>query len=192
MRVLIYDNNPDDLEYFCGLLKQLPLDILIDKISDYKDGIYLYEKYIYNILFIDFKDDIGKKLLSDILKINSEQRIITINDLADCSKDLGCIYCQTNYDKCKIIKPINMEDIQNIFLNKNVCNPSLCNNDLFFNLTIIDKEYSTYNLNLNELRFYKNKNLHSQNTSDTVNLTSKLTSLNIDFIMENDYIQIIR
>ena len=103
MRILIYDNNSEDTKYLYELIQQLPLDILVDKVSDYTDEVYLYSKHTYDIVFIDFQDDIGKKLLSYILKKNSQQKIITIGSTAECSENLGCGHCQTNYTKCKLI-----------------------------------------------------------------------------------------
>ncbi len=190
MRILIYDNNIEDIVYLHGLIQQLPLDILIDKASDYLDEIALYNNHKYDIIFIDVIDDIGKKLLSYILNKNPKQKIISMTDTSDCIHTISCDLCLAKYNKSKFIKPINIDDILNIFLNNNTCSLSFCDNKILLELSLLNKNINSYTLNMDNLRFNKKRNYNMSNVKDTVELVEKLTSLNIDFKIEKNYIQI--
>ncbi|XPV54489.1 MAG: hypothetical protein ACNI3H_05920 [Halarcobacter ebronensis] len=62
MRILIYDNNRQDLEKFCNMINLYPIEIIVDKASDYKDILYFFDNHYYDKIFIDYNDDIGKNL----------------------------------------------------------------------------------------------------------------------------------
>ena len=59
MKILIYDNNPDDLSKLCTMIETLPINFLRDKVSEYDDCIEFYDKYSYDMVFIDFADEIA-------------------------------------------------------------------------------------------------------------------------------------
>ncbi len=190
MRILIYDNNIEDIVYLHGLIQQLPLDIFIDKASDYLDEIALYSKHTYDIVFIDVIDDIGKKLLSYILSNNPKQKIISMTDASDCIHTTSCDLCLTDYNKSRFIKPINIQDIFNIFLENNKCNVGFCDNKLLLKLLLLNKRINSYTLNTDTLRFTKKTNYNISNVRDIVELAEQLTSLKINFKVETNYIQI--
>ncbi len=190
MRILIYDNNVEDIDYLHGLIQQLPLDILIDKVSNYVDEIDLYTKYTYDIVFIDVTDDIGKKLISYILNNNPKQKIISMTDTSDCTHTTSCDLCLAQYNKSRFVKPINMDDIFNVFLDNSTCSLCFCDNKLLLKLVFLNKNINSYTLNTDNLRFMQKTNHHISNVKDTVELTEQLKSLKIDFKIETNYIQI--
>lgn len=66
-----------------------------------------YQENPIDIVIINFILEFGKKTLDYIVQINPEQQIITISDLLECSENNGCLYCQSNYNKIRLLKPIN-------------------------------------------------------------------------------------
>lgn len=157
MRILIYDINSKDLEYLCEMIKSLPIESYVDKITDYNHGTDLYDKNKYDIVFIDFIDKDGKSFLEYILKNDSAQRIITISDVFECSEKLGCDFCLDNYNKERILKPINYADIIKIFSNSKYRCDSFSNSLLLMQLKQIEKilkqTYSDYDLDVESLTF---------------------------------------
>lgn len=114
MRILIYDNNINDLNKLASMIKIFPIETIIDKVSDYIDCMQMYDKHNYEKLFIDYTDDIGKKIADEIIKINPKQRIFLINDNCDCMSNKDCITCRQSFNKETIIKPLNQQQLSQI------------------------------------------------------------------------------
>lgn len=139
MRILIYGNNKNGLENFCSMISLYPLEIIIDKASDYNDCIYFYTKHDYEKVFIDFDDDIGKKFLSKILDINPKQKVFILNNKNICVLEKNCEYCKENFHKNIIIKPLSQNQLTKILSKKFSCEyENLSEKE--FNLEKIKKE----------------------------------------------------
>jgi hypothetical protein len=185
MRILIYDNNPDDLSKLCAMIESLPISFLVDKVSDYNDCIEFYDKYTYDMVFIDFADDIGKKILSHILEKNPTQKVVTISDIEVCSEKQGCDFCATTYNKKRVIKPIKEVELFKLFSKNEPCK-LYCNNDLLIKLDLISKDINYLSFDKEQFTFIKNGQNYYKEMSDMVRLTYALTEENINFeIVEN-------
>jgi len=194
MRILIYDNNSKDLEYLCEMLKSLPIESCVDKITDYNHGTDLYHKFEYDIVFIDFIDNIGKSFLEYILKVNSTQRIITISDVFECSEKMGCDFCSDNYNKERILKPINHTDIIKIFSDTQYRCDSFSNSLLLMQLKQIEKiikeTYSDYDLDVESLTFIGKRT--KKYDADFFIIVEKLNTHKIEYsVDENSNIKVI-
>lgn len=122
MRILIYDNNPNDLQKFSEMMHLYPLDFIIDKVSDLDDALYMFEKHNYDKVFIDFNDAIGKKLVSKIIEINPEQKMFLLNDEYECIKSpIDCEDCKKRYNKEMIIKPLMQSQLTRILSKNFIC-----------------------------------------------------------------------
>lgn len=190
MKILIYDNNPADLSKLCTMLESLPMKFFIDKISHYEDCIEFYNKYHYEIVFIDFVDEIGKKILSYILGKNPKQKVVTISDIDECSEKSGCNYCTEKYNKMRVTKPIMENELFKIILKKESC-PLYCNDDLLIKLEVISKSVHSLTFNKEKLLFVKKGQNYHRETTDMIHLTSALTDANIQYSFVSDGVKIL-
>lgn len=186
MRIFIYDNNLQDREYLCEMITALPLNCSVDKIFDYSQGVDFYSKYNYDIVFIDFIDDFGKRLLTYILEHNPKQRIITISGICEYSEKLGCDFCVENYNKSRVMKPINHEDIVQIFNGKEHNCELYASNKMMMELKKIEKtikkEYSDFLFDEQTLTF-SSKNLRHYNP-DFFTIIEKLNESDIEYSVD--------
>lgn len=121
MRILIYDNNKQDLEKFCNMINLYPIEIIVDKASDYNDIIYFISQHIYDKVFIDYNDDIGKKLVTEIVEKNPKQKIFLLSDSYDCPLERNCDLCKDKFKKNIIIKPLSQNQLTKILSRKFTC-----------------------------------------------------------------------
>jgi len=190
MKILIYDNNPADLSKLCTMLESLPMKFFIDKISHYEDCIEFYDKYHYEIVFIDFVDEIGKKILSYILGKNPKQKVVTISDIDECSEKSGCNYCTEKYNKTRVTKPIMENELFKIILKKEPC-LLYCNDDLLIKLEVISKSIHSLTFDKEKLLFVKKGQNYHRETTDMIHLTSALTDANIQYSFVSDGVKIL-
>ncbi len=191
MNILIYDNNPADLSKLCEMLEMLPIDLLVDKVSNFDDGMALYAKNHYEIIFIDFQDDIGEKLLTLILEKNPLQRVVTISDIEKCSEQHGCNYCINTYNKKRLTKPIDTGDLLNVFVKKEPC-ALYCNDSLLLKLEKISKEVKSIRFDKELFSFVKNYDTtQHRTTSDMIHLVYRLNEENINFESTDNGMKII-
>ena len=71
----------------------------------------IYENQDIDIVIINFTLEFGKESLNYILEKNPKQKIITISDALECSEANGGDYCQTHYNKIRLLKPINTSEL---------------------------------------------------------------------------------
>jgi hypothetical protein len=190
MKILIYDNNPADLSKLCAMLESLPMNFLIDKVSHYTDCIELYDKHTYDMVFIDFADEIGKKILSYILEKNPKQKIITISDIYECSEKRGCDFCTTTYNKKRVTKPIQEIELFKILSKKEPCK-LYCKSDFLIKLEIISKGINYLTFDREHFIFLKNGQNHHKEMGDIIRLTYGLTEANINFVIVQNGVKII-
>ncbi|MDA7817415.1 hypothetical protein N9A28_04445 [Sulfurimonas sp.] len=94
-KILIYDNNKKDVDYFCELLNNIHIDFEIDKLSHYDDFMEIYPHHLYDIVFIDFSDKNGKKILSHFQKNNPKQKVALLSDSFECVENMeNCEMCK--------------------------------------------------------------------------------------------------
>lgn len=189
MKILIYDNNPEDLSKLCAMLEALPMKFFIDKLSHYEDCIEFYDKHHYEIVFIDFADDIGKKILSYILEKNPKQKIVTMSDAYECSEQRGCDFCMTRYDKRRITKPIEDNELFKILLRKEPCK-SYCSDELLIKLEIISKGMHYLSFDKEQFTFVKSGQNHHKEMIEIIKLSSALSEANIHFELTDNGIKI--
>lgn len=150
MRILIYDNNLNDLNKLSSIIESFPIETIIDKVSDYKDCIEIYKKHNYDKLFIDYTDDIGKKIAKELTYKNPKQRIYLLNDKYECLHDKDCQVCKENFNQETIIKPINQFQLCKIITRNFKCE-SFNKNEFEFKLEKIKKSI------INEYPYFKFK-----------------------------------
>ncbi len=190
MKILIYDNNQQDMEKFCDLIKAISFDLQIDKLSDYKDFETIYLKENYDVVFIDTNDNNGKELLKFVKNYNPKQKLVILNNQFDCTEEKGCEYCQNKYHKTRLIKPLNVADIAYALKDKS-CKDYCNENDLILKLLVISKSFSNLNFDKENLKFTHKIYQNNIFTSQLINFTHQLSLNNIKFKVYEDHIQIL-
>lgn len=142
MRLLIYDNDINDLNKISQMIKTFPIETIVDKVSDYNDCILMYKQHIYDKLLIDYTDDIGKKIANKIIETNPKQRLYLLNDEFDCTGEKDCEKCKKQHNKETIIKPFSQLQLSKIISKQFKCE-SFKKNEFEFKLEKVKK--SIYN-----------------------------------------------
>ncbi|RXK11724.1 hypothetical protein CP965_13225 [Halarcobacter mediterraneus] len=117
---MIYNNNSAEFEKFCSMIELYPINIIVDKASSYNDIIYLTKQNQYEKIFVDY-DDIGKKIVNQILKKNPKQKIFLMNENFECPMEKDCYTCRKKYQKNIIIKPLCQNQLTKILSRKFTC-----------------------------------------------------------------------
>jgi len=161
MNILVYTNQVDSLEYLQRIVKLMKLDIKIDEVENEMSFFELYEKNIYDILFVEYSEDIWKNILNNIIHTNARQKIILISNTFACSLNNDCVACQKKYNVNILIKPILDIKTSELFMRKFIC-----------------EEYETNELQFKLLQLNKQLNLdHGTISFDIKTLTYKFESL---------------
>ncbi len=188
MNILIYDNNINDLEMFCKLFDYLPFDTQINKLTESEDFKMVYDNEKFDIVFVDLNNECGRELLHFVLHTNPEQRLVTINNSFECFEEHGCDFCKSNYNKLRLVKPLNVVDLTNV-IKGNKCKYEYCNEGLLTKLLVISKSHEHLNFNMEKMQFsYLDKSDFSLNI---IELTQELLINGIKYEVYENYIQII-
>ena len=94
-------------------------------VSDLKDTNLLIsdhtlEQYINNdidLVIADFSNSHNKKLLDEITEHNPQQKVLIISSELDCKNELGCGHCVSNYNRKRLLKPIDVKEMYNFLEN---------------------------------------------------------------------------
>ena len=194
MRILIYDSNKSELKFFCEIIRQLPLKILVDKSTDYNMSINLIEKHTYDKIFVDYSNNFGKKLFEYVINKDSKQNIISMSKDTVSFDNYSCDFCKNNFNKRRLIKPIVYKDIILILANNYECE-NLCDDKLLLQLyqikNLIKNHYVNYNFDIKNLIFVKDINIDFSQTGSIL-ITEKLNYYGIKYsINYNEDIKIL-
>lgn len=157
MRILLYDNDPDELESLYYMLTAISDEFHIDKVLDTNQGQTLYEKYTYEYVFINTDCNNGRLLIELISKDNPKQNLIALSDSITCTDNLKCEFCKEEENKFLLVRPIYSNDLFYILLGK-IKRPNYCdNNHMLMKLKKIDQTFANFDLCIESSTFI-NKN----------------------------------
>jgi DNA-binding NarL/FixJ family response regulator len=189
MKVLIYDNDHNDIEHFHGLLENIPFDMDIKKYTDYSALKNDFKLEKHDLIFIDMDSDNSVVLLKYIKEQSPQQRVVVFNNSLDCVEKKGCEYCKETYNQSRIIKPANYQDI--IYVLKNAhCEYNYCDADILTKLVVLSKPFHTLKLDMNSLQVHHSNSNSNLAISNTIDFTKLLDKNNIKFDVLENYIQI--
>jgi hypothetical protein len=187
MRLLIYDNDINNLNKISQMIETFPIETIIDKVSDYNDCILMYKHHVYDKLLIDYTDDIGKKIANKIIDINPKQRLYLLNDEFNCTSGKDCENCKKLYNKETIVKPFNQFQLSKIISKQFKCE-SYKKNEFEFKLEKVKK--SIYNeFPYFKFAFKENKSMlisSPMSISILVHITELLKNNTIDYQVINN------
>ena len=117
MNVLIFDYNyEENYEDYITPLTDNIKDLKAKICQCYEIALKEYQEKKYDFLIIDFTSKDGKKLLKFVLETNPQQKIITLGYELE-SSDERCTHCEKQYNKKRLIKPVNAVDIYHTIKN---------------------------------------------------------------------------
>lgn len=191
MNILIYENNKTHNNYLLFLLdtfKKHLKEIEVINAENYKDFISIYSENHFDIVFIDTENDNGSQILNYLLETNLEQNIVIMNNDYECIDELSCNITNKNYNKYRIIKPINQEELIQILKNEK-------QDELFSNLSkelkilkIIEKQIDNYKLDLDKSEFIPmNNNFKEKILSSTLTILKMLDDHGIKYELLENY-----
>ena len=182
MRILIYNDKLNELAYLYTMIKEIHLDLIIDKSYNKDEFFKYYSSNNYDIVCIEYFDTAWAELLKKIIILNDKQRIILLSDDRSCSQINNCDNCQKNLNVNVVIKPILDHEITYLFSKKNICEEYL-KSGLEFNLLKICKrlniKYESINIDINTHIFTFNKISENQKIIILTELVYELNKLNI-------------
>lgn len=184
MRILIYSSSLDDLEYFYKIVEVINLDIILDKTTSRKVFLEFYDKYNYDVIFIEYLKNIWDELLNYIINTNPMQKIILSTNKYLCSSENNCLVCQEKHNIGTVIKPLLNSEIVDIFVKDFSCE-ELNRSEMEFNIIKISKKINSKHnaiyLNIDKLVFEFNKVDESKRIVSLTDLTQELKDLNINY-----------
>jgi len=120
MNILVYDKNSDSINIIKNFFNVIPHSV-VDSVLGFNHFCQLYEKKVYDIIFLDSFDKEGKKISDLILKINPLQRTIILNNKFENLNNVDCNECKNSYNRDSIINPISYNQLLDIVNNKHEC-----------------------------------------------------------------------
>lgn len=193
MRVLVYDNDFNSIEVLCHQVHSMPMDTFIDKVSDTRDFIDLFNRHDYDSLIIDVDDEIGKKLLKEILTIKPKQKIVTIGDTIQCGDENGCEHCLNHHKKIRLMKPVTDNDLFYALHNISFCHQYCSDSSAIVKLKNIDKKLKCFEFDLQYKAFINKNNFLNGRDDELDILLSMLEYEGFEYQFDNArniYIQI--
>jgi len=160
------------------------LDINIDEVKNDTSFFELYKQSTYDILFIEYDEDIWKNVLNNILLINVRQKIILISDKFSCSQSNDCEQCQKKYNVNILIKPILDIQTSELFVKKFICE-EYRKNELQFKLLQLNRqlnlEHALINIDLELMVFKLDSLVGYQQIMALSDLIYELNKMNIKY-----------
>ena len=188
MRLAIYENNSDDLKSFSELIENLPFDFTLDTLLNYEDFTAINETNPFDVVFVDFSDNDGRKIASSVQRKNPKQKVVLLSDSFGCLDNVeDCNVCKETYNILRIVKPLDINDVPRFFSNR-VCEFDFYDNRTVSKLMHISKKYNRFTFDRENLQIhFKESNRYSLQAID---LYSDLAQNNIQYTSYDEYIQI--
>lgn len=110
MKILFVDKPSIQNSIRLGLMEQMAHHE-VHLIDDYEEAIAFYINESPDVVILEFTVYFGMDVLFKILKINPQQKVITLSDSLDCSEFIGCDHCLKNYNKKRVLKHQGIHDL---------------------------------------------------------------------------------
>jgi len=184
LKILLLDNDSNT----AGLLSYY-IDIEPSWNYCYND-IKKFAQNEIDVLIVDFTNNNFNNFIRDLLETNNKIKTISISDHLESSVKQGCEFCHFNYNRRRLIKPLDPKQLYNLIKNfdQTTC-PHY--NDFLHLENIIPSIIRRFNC----LEYDQNSqivNIHNrcnanQNTYQIISLLSLLEQNNIDYNILNEY-----
>jgi hypothetical protein len=186
MNILVIDIEQDIKNSFDSLKYIEPnWNIIVSDgtLSTYNDNI--------DFVVVDFSKQSNHDLLDEIIKINHDQKTITVSESLICSDINGCEHCAKSFNRRRILKPIDIKSLYKIIntFDEEKCKYSYTNS--FRNIesilsTVLNK-FSSYSYNQNtKMIQLTEKTSYTHSIKDMLEIIEILKTHNIDYTIIND------
>ena len=183
MDILVFDKDYEsESNDYLAILKNNLKDYNIVLHKSYDEAISQFKKNQFYVVLIDFTTKEGKEFLQEVNRLNTLQRVITMGYTLSCSSEMGCDYCIENFNKRRLIKPINPVELYKTILGFTEIGCSYANRfkepkNLINELI---KRYSYFTFD-NEKSIISSDTGDIQEIKQFLNLMIDLKSYNIDY-----------
>jgi hypothetical protein len=185
MNILVIDSDLDIINAF-NYLKHIEPTW---NIRVFDESLDIYNNNI-DFVAVDFSKQSNKNTLTDILKINQNQKTITISESLTCSDIHGCEHCAKNFNRRRMLKPIEIKSLYHTikYFDIEQCKYSLTNSfqDIEVILPEILNRFLSYKYDKTRriMRPINSNSIYS--TRDMVGIVDILKTHNIQFHIIND------
>ena len=107
MNILVIDTN-NDISNLLTCIMGLEDNFNIIK---YNHTIEQYKENDIDFVIVDFSKQENENMLNEIIKINKNQKTITISESLSCSEKTGCVFCLEHYSRKRLLKTINLRNL---------------------------------------------------------------------------------
>ena len=177
--------------YFTNILDiKLPNTLLKEKLNfhtelEYEKALKLFDNNEYDVIVVDFSFENGQKFLNYIETTNPTQKLITVSDELEYSELEGCDYCSNNYNKRRLLKPLNTQTLVRYIIDfeNQICkfkNKFLTTDGI---IEVLDEILSTYS----GVRYNKKSKIVTYgSTKELIDVTETFKKYNITYLVDID------
>lgn len=188
MKILVFDKDysVEKNDYLAVLINNLS-DYHITLTKNFDEAISLFRNNVYHIILIDFTTQEGKEFLQEVNRLNTLQRIITMGYTLSCSSEMGCDYCIENFNKRRLIKPIDSIELYKTILNFNEIKCKYANafTDPKGLINELLNRYDSFTYNITT-QIIESKDIDIHELKEFLDLIVDLKNYHIDFEILNE------
>jgi hypothetical protein len=190
MKVLIFDLEIYKNDVFDIVTNYLK-DIDVYKTNDPESFLEKLKVNQYNLLIIDVSTTKGDYVFEEATKLNEKYNILVISSTLTYNSELSCKECSLRYNRKLLLKPLKANDLVNYIQNydKLSCKYSIASNNIIEILEDVMKQFIYYVYKKDEAKITLLKN-HT-NTKELISIIDLLNVHNIQYIIDNDDINLL-
>jgi response regulator RpfG family c-di-GMP phosphodiesterase len=187
--ILCFYNTPDD-EFNFEVLQSVLNGYSVRKTSEVEDAKTLYKNNSYEVVLVDFTRNDGQEFLNFVMANNAEQKIVTMSDNFECSEAQGCHFCNENYHRKRIFRPIKLKELTDVIKNfeQQSCTYMHKFNNILDLLHKIIEEYNHFSYDEVKKVIYPKEGVSESSLMDEIlEITTLLQEKSIKFQVDEHY-----
>jgi len=190
MKVLIFDLEIYENDIF-DIMASYIKNITIYKTNNKEKFLDKLKSDEYILLIIDVSTITGEYVFEEATTLNEKHNILVLSNTLTYNSDLSCKECSLKYNRKLLLKPLQASVLLNYIQNydKLSCKYSIASNDIKEILEEVMKQFVFYTYKKDEAKIYlleKNSNI-----KELISIIDLLNIHNIQYIIENDDINLI-
>ena len=189
MKVLIFDLEIYENDIF-DIVKKYIKNIEIYKTNQEHAFLKNIKNNEYQLLIIDVTTPIGDYVFQEATKLNEKYNILVISTTLTYNSELSCNQCSLKYNRKLLLKPLRANDLVSYIQNydKLSCKYSIASNNITEILDEVMKQFIHYAYKKDESKIILVRNT---NIKELLNIIDLLNIHNIQYVIENDDINLI-
>jgi hypothetical protein len=189
MKILIFDLEIYENDIF-DIVKKYIRSIEFYKTNKEDEFLKNLKNKEYQLLIIDVSTPIGDYVFQEATKLNEKYNILVISTNLTYNSELSCNNCSLKYNRKLLLKPLKANDLVNYLQNydKLSCKYSIASNNIIEILEEVMKQFNYYVYKRDESKIVL---IRSNNIKELLNIIDLLNIHNIQYVIENDDINLI-